>query len=57
MSLFFSDPSDDKLIPADVILIGPAHGQIGLQNYKYYPEEEIRTMTSWNWNIVWIWKE
>ena len=41
---FFSDPTDDKPIPADVILIGHAHGQIGLPSYKYYSEDEVRTM-------------
>ena len=42
--IYCSDPSDDKPIPADVILIGCTHGQICLQTYKYYAEDEVRTM-------------
>ena len=40
--LFISDPGDDKPIPADVILLGCDHGQIGLPTYKYFSEEEVR---------------
>ena len=43
--LLLTDPTDDdRPIPVDVLLLGKSTGQVGLQSYKYYSDEDIQSM-------------